>query len=127
MVQPVYPYALLHDDRRGKATAVFVVGPAGEVSEIKIVEATAPECGLALAAAIETFKFTPAFKDGHPGQATLKTEQAFDTHDASGLVTDDDLALLRREKKKPESIVGADKLDAPLKPLSRRPQSSRWP
>lgn len=121
IVQPVYPYALLRDDQKGRATAVFIVGPAGDVLQVKIVEATTPECGLALAAAVETFKFNPAFKDGHPTQAVLKIDQKFDTHSSSGLVTDDDLALLRRERKKPESVMGIDKLDAPLMPLSRRP------
>jgi TonB family protein len=120
-MQPVFPYALFHDDRNGRAKAVFIVGPTGDVLQIKIVEATTPEFGFALAAAVETFKFTPAFKDGHPTQAALKVEQEFDGFASDGLVTADDRALLRREKKKPESIVGADKLDAPLKSLSRRP------
>jgi TonB family protein len=120
VVQPVYPYALLHEDQRGRATAVFVVGPAGDVLQIKIIEATPPECGLALAAAVETFKFNPALKDGHPTQTAVSIEQKFDTSSSSGLVTDDDLSLLRQEKKKPESIAGVDKLDRPLKPLSRR-------
>src|SRR5208283_2959640 len=76
--------------------------------------------GLALAAAAETFEFDPALKDGHPVPAALKFEQEFGPQAKNGIITDDDLSLFRRENKKPESIIGANQLDAPLMPLSRR-------
>jgi TonB family protein len=121
MVRPVYPYSLLRDNRKGKATVFFVIDQLGNVEELKVVEATEPEFGLALAAAVETFKFEPALKDGHPTQASLKIEQEYDAFAYGSFVTDQETSLLRYEKKKPASIVGADKLDIPLKPLSRRP------
>jgi TonB family protein len=121
MVRPVYPYPLLRDDRKGKATVVFIVGRTGDVEQLEVVAATEPEFGRALAAAVETFKFDPALKDGHPTQASLKVEQEYDAFAYGSFVTDQEESLLRDEKRKPASIVGADKLDAPLKPLSRRP------
>jgi TonB family protein len=120
IVNPVFPYALLRDGRKGRANALLTVSPAGDVVQAEVVQATLPEFGLALVAAAETFKFDPALKDGHPIQAVLRIEQEFSPQAGNEIVTDDDLSLLRREKKKPESIVGANQLDAPLKPLSRR-------
>jgi TonB family protein len=120
VVDPVFPYALLRDDQRGRASVKLVVGPAGEVAHVEVADATRPEFGLALVAAAETFKFDPALKDGHPVEAILRIEQEFGSQAGNRIVSDDDLALLRIEKQKPESIVGANKLDAPLKPLSRR-------
>jgi TonB family protein len=121
MVQPVYPYPLLRDDRKGKATVVFVISQTGDVEGLKVIEATEPEFGLALTAAVETFKFEPALKDGHPTQASLKVEQEFNAFASGSLVADQELSLLRYEQKKPAAIVGADQLDLPLKPRSRRP------
>ena len=95
--------------------------------QVEVVDATLPEFGSALVApSAETFKFDPALKDGHPIEAVLRIEQEFGAQAGNRIVTDDDLALLRLEKKKPEWIVGANKLDAPLKPLSRRPPGFRW-
>jgi TonB family protein len=121
IVNPVFPYAPLRNDQQGKAIVLLAVSPAGAVVQTKVVEATLPEFGLALAAAAETFEFDPALKDGHPIPAALRFEQEFGPHAENRIVTNDDLSLLKREKKKPESIINANKLDVPLKPLSRRP------
>jgi TonB family protein len=121
VVQPVYPYPLLRDNRKGKATVLFIIGQTGDVEGLKVIEATEPEFGLALTAAVETFKFEPALKDGHPTQASLKVEQEYDAFAFDSFVADQELSLLRYEKKKPAAIVGVDQLDSPLKPLSRRP------
>jgi TonB family protein len=120
IVNPVFPYSALRDDRIGKATVVLAVSPAGDVVQTKVVEATQDEFGLALVAAAETFKFFPALKSGHPIQAALKFEQEFNPYAKNDIAMDHDRSLLKRENERPESIVGIDKLDAPLKPLSRR-------
>ena len=121
IVNPVFPYAPLFGDRNGRAAVLLAVGPAGDVVQAEVVEATLPEFGLAFVAAAETFRFDPALKDGHPVQAVLRLEQEFSSHAGNEIVTDADLSLLKREKKGSGSIVGANQLDAPLKPLSRRP------
>ncbi len=120
IVNPVFPYAALRDDKKGRAAVLLAINPTGNVVQTKVIEAALPEFGLALAAAAETFKFDPALKNGNRVRAVLKIEQEFSSHAENRIITDDDLALLRLEKKKPESIVGANKLDAPLRPLSRR-------
>jgi TonB family protein len=121
VAEPVFPYPLLRDRQAGKATVLFVVGPDGSVRGTKVVEATRPEFGLALAAAVDTYSFTPAFRDGHPTATILRVERDFDPDDVPGLVAHDDHALLKRERSHPDSIIGADRLDAPLQPLSRQP------
>jgi TonB family protein len=120
IAQPVYPYPLLREGKKGKAVVLFQISPQGKVVGLKIAEAAQPEFGLALAAAVETYGFDPALKDGHPVTSVLKTEQDFTSSQSDKVVAGEDLSLLRREKKKPETIVGADQLDAPLKPLSRQ-------
>jgi TonB family protein len=117
---PVYPYSWLREGKTGKAIVLFQIGPQGRVTALKIAEAAQPEFGLALAAAAETYEFDPGLKGGHPVSTVLKTEKEFTTSRSDNLVVAEDLALLRREKKKPETIVEADRLDAPLKPLSRK-------
>lgn len=118
--QPVYPYALLREGKTGKTVVLFQISPEGKVVGLKIAEAAQPEFGLALAAAAGTYEFDPALKNGHPVATIARTEQDFTTSQRDNVVASEDLALLRREKKKPETIVGANQLDAPLKPLSRK-------
>ncbi len=120
---PVYPYGLLRDDRAGKATVAFVVDAGGEVVETKVVAASDPEFGLALAAAVETFRFDPALKDGRPVPAVIRMEQEFDRYSRgqNQTLTDADRALLKQELKRPGTIVPASQLDGAPKPLSRRP------
>ena len=122
MVPPVYPYALLRAGTKGKATVLYQVDTKGRVVGLKIAEATHPEFGLALGAAVEIYRFDPALKDGKPTSTVIKSEQDFDPSD---LLSPEDRILLRYEEKKPASIVGADKLDKPLRPLL--PQSPVFP
>ena len=121
-VRPVYPYELLKAAKTGKADIGFIIGTSGRVVQIVPGAASAPAFSRALAAAIEHFVFEPAIKAGRPAPAVLRFSQDFDRGDSWRLVDDDDLALLRREEKKPESIVTKlGELDGPLVPRSRRP------
>jgi TonB family protein len=117
IVLPVYPYALLQAGTQGKATVGFLIGPKGRVVTTKVTEASHPEFGLALAAAVELYRFNPALKNGRPTTTLLKTRQEFS---AADLLSDEDRSLLRREKKRPETIVGAARLDKPVRPLLRQ-------
>jgi TonB family protein len=120
-VRPVYPYALLREGKEGHAVVSYVVGPKGQVVRVEVREATAPEFGQALAAAVEQFRYEPATKGGRPSLALLAFRQDFHRDEAHQLVSNLDLALLAREKKDPDSIVGLGDLDQPLVPLSRKP------
>jgi TonB family protein len=120
---PVYPYALLKERKSGKVTATFLINADGRVAAVKIIEASSPEFGLAMAAALEAHEFIPAMKDGKPTASILKMETEFSTY--GGLVPERDSDLLRLEKKHPEKILSGKKLDAPLKPIFR--QAPRFP
>ena len=122
MITPVYPYSLLQSGTTGKATAVFQIDAEGRVVGVKVAEATHPEFGLALAAAVERFQFDPALKEGKPTSTILKIEQDFSR---SALLSDEEGSLLRREKRHPESIVDAAKLDTPLQ--GRKDQPPAFP
>jgi len=120
-VRPVFPYAALSANREGKAVVSYLVDETGRVIDAKVVEASAPEFGEALLAAIAHFEFQPALKGGRPNKALHGFIQEFKRGELHGLVSDDDLGLLRREEKKPESILKLSDLDGKLKALSQRP------
>jgi TonB family protein len=114
LVSPVYPYALLKEKKSGNVKVSFLVTPNGKVSAIKVLEASSPEFGLALTAALETYDFIPAMKDGKPTASILKMEREFSLHE--DIVSGQDKDLLDLEKNHPEKIVSGKKLDRPLKP-----------
>ena len=121
-VRVVYPYALLRAQKTGKAVIRYVVGPDGHVVEAQIgTETTIPELGLALRAAVECFTFEPGLKGGKPCLALQGFQQEFNRDARWALVSDEDTALLRREEKKPQTILTLRDLDAAPVPLSRQP------
>lgn len=114
---PVYPYALRAADVRGTAQATMIIDPTGRVVAVAGIKADRPEFGQALAAALEGFQFDPALRAGKPVKSLLKFEQKFNSRELGDEPGD---WLLADEKKHPERIVSAAKLDSPLKPVSRR-------
>lgn len=120
-VRPVYPYALLKARKPGKASVGYVVNERGQVVQADVRDASAPEFGRALRAAIECFTFQPALRAGKPGPAILGFSQEFNEEPGRALVSEDDLSLLRREEKRPQTILAPKDLDAPPVPRSRRP------
>jgi TonB family protein len=120
-VRPVYPYELLKKKVTGKASVVYIVNTTGNVARADVRSATAPEFGRALQAAIECFMFEPALKGGRPNLALEGFAQEFDRDPRWALVSYEDLDLLRREEKRPESFLALSELDAAPVPRSRRP------
>lgn len=115
---PVYPYQDLRDNVKGSASVMLLVNADGRVGAVKIVSATRPEFGYALAAAAQEFEFAPALRKGKPVPFALKLAQTF----SRGELPDEERDhLLSVEQKHPERIVSGLKLDAPVKPLSLRP------
>ncbi|HVU23044.1 MAG TPA: TonB family protein [Opitutus sp.] len=112
--KPVYPFALLKQDRGGSAQVSAVVDESGDVVATKIVQADPPELGLALQSAMERFHYLPALKNGQPIQSMSGFEQKFDAWDER-MVSPADRAALRLEEKHPERIAKADQLDRQLK------------
>jgi TonB family protein len=119
--RPVYPYALLSSRAKGRALIRFFVDERGRVMHAIVGEASSPEFGQALLAAVEHFAYEPATKGGKPSKALMGFSQEFTTDDAFQLVSDRDLDLLQREQKRPESIVGPGEIDGKLQPVSQRP------
>ncbi len=115
-VVPVFPYELLRAETEGSARIRMLIDERGRIVGVVVDNATHPEFGLALTAAAEAFAFDPALKAGKAVSSALGMEQKFKRFGES-LVTSDDLDLLRRETKKPESIVSPGKLDKALKPV----------
>jgi len=120
-VRPVYPYALLRDGVDGKARVHFLIEADGHIIFSAVDAADRPEFGAALQAAIECFEFEPALRGGRPTRALFAFEQQFTAYDRDGVITHADRDLLALERKHPERIVSAAKLDARLHPISRRP------
>ncbi len=116
MVYSVYPHALLAARTRGSARVAFLLDEEGRVAETRVVEATHPEFGAALVAAVEMSDFEPARRDGEPTATLLSRKVDFAPRQEGP-----EVELLILEKRRPSAIVRADALDAPLEPVSRRP------
>ena len=105
-----------------RVAVAMAVDARGNVSQTKIMEASSPEFGQALLAAVEESTFTPALKDGQPIQSAIRREHDFHPSGRDILTNDDDRAMLSLIAKHPERIVPADTLDKPIKPtLARKP------
>lgn len=120
---PVYPFEQLKAGTAGKVLASYIVAPDGRVIKAVLIEATAPEFGLAVLAMIDAWRFQPAkHKDGTPCYANLGSEYDFrPTGRGEVPVSDEARQILRDLAKKPESIATLKDLDQPLKALSQRP------
>ena len=120
---PVYPFEQFRTATSGKAKISYLVGPDGAVRGAKVTEATAPEFGYAVLAMIDAWKFSPPKKkDGTTCFASLNTDYDFyPTGHSHVPVSEEAQEILRDLERKPEAIVSARELDAPLRPLSRRP------
>ncbi len=116
---PVYPVELARTGKKGAAKVDMVVDESGRVAMVKIVSASNPEFGEALAAAASGFYFEPSYKDGVPVTSVMTYEQKFDR---SHIPEDEvDARLLKTELHQPGLVAEASALDEPLKPVSRRP------
>jgi TonB family protein len=120
IMDPVYPYPLLREGTKGKAKVAILIDEKGEVQEVRVLEATDSAFGDALIAAVCTYRFTPALKDGRETSSILAREQIFEPNGYEDFPSAQDLTMLRLETRKPEAIVGPSKLDSPLKPISQR-------
>ena len=120
VLTPVYPYQQLRDKIEGKVTVVFLINEDGKISDVKVMEATSPDMGQAMVAAVESFSFLPALKDGKPTSTIMKMAQVFDPSGFKTFVTGRDHDLLSLERKHPERIYPVEKLDSSLNRISSR-------
>lgn len=118
---PVYPYELLRDGKKGRAVVAYVVDERGRVVQATVKQASRPEFGSALLAAVEAFVFKPALKAGRPCKAVMAYEETFDILGATFLVRNEDIDLLRQEKRKSKFIHAARDVDDELQATFRIP------
>lgn len=121
MADPVQPFDLLLAGEGGSATVEFTVGSQGQVTDIKVIEATQPAYGAALVAAAGTWEFQPALKDGRAINVTLRKKMAFPAlpkETAEGAAGEARLIALLRSGS---NIGSARGLDGKLEPLYQVP------
>jgi TonB family protein len=107
---PVYPTELRRTKVEGRAKVQMLIDRDGQVSDLRVIEASREEFGAALAAAVGGFKFDPALKQGRPVPFILGFEQEFSRSALPDNAADE---ALRLERKQPEKIVLAKDLDNP--------------
>jgi TonB family protein len=112
MVDPVYPQPLLLAGTQGEARVHFRVTPEGQVTHVVIQEATAPEFGESLAAAIASWQFQPLQKEGKDCWADFSMGWRFALVRPDS--TEQRLLDSRETDQKP---VNPRQLDRPLVPL----------
>ncbi len=109
MVDPVYPRDLLRAGTRGAARVDFSINLEGQVVGVRVAEATAPEFGEALAAAIAAWRFEPLQRDGRLSGADLSITWRFKAP-APGSAEQRLLDNLGTE----QAAISAQQLDRPL-------------
>jgi TonB family protein len=112
----VYPFELERTNVAGEAKARMLLSDTGHVVGVRIVSCSRQEFGLALAAAVQGFTYTPAKKDGSAVPSVIEFDQEFDSDQ---LATPEDSRLFFLERHT-DHIHPISALDAPPHPLSIR-------
>jgi TonB family protein len=112
--EPVYPLDKLLAGDRGAATVDFQVNAQGRTEEVTVAEATAPEYGAALTAAVEAWMLRPAITAGVQVPIKLRVVHEFVPPVAGGVAR-----LAENLKPGASGVGGASGLDRKLKPLWR--------
>jgi TonB family protein len=117
----VWPHAHLLRGESGSASADFTVQPNGKVTEVKVREATAPEFGQALVAALGGWQFEAALAGSTAGPVVLRQRVEFKAPpvDATQAPPDDPLARLVILARKGALRGAGGDLDEKLTPLYR--------
>lgn len=112
--EPVYPRDLLMAGEEGSASVAFNVSDRGAVADVLLQEASRPEFGAALVAAVQTWRFEAALHSHTPAAAHLIATCKFALPE-KGAVNRLVLAL----RPGGEGVGGAGGLDERLQPLWR--------
>ena len=117
IVDPVLPLDALLKGEGGSAVVDFTVSESGSVNNIRVREATHPEFGDALAAALETWGFARPVENDQAlsVQLTKRAEFAAVPLDVEAEGVDSQIRLVRALRA--GSITGAKGLDEKLAPL----------
>lgn len=115
---PIYPYDVLLKGDAGSATVDFVVSNSGAVQDVRLREASQPEFGMALVAAVEASGFSPAIENNQVVEVTLAKRAEFKPVPAEASDATDPNARLVVAARRGE-IGSAKGLDAKLAPIYR--------
>jgi protein TonB len=118
-VRPVYPFELLRAGVTGRARVACLIDGNGDVVRTDVIEASRPEFGAALAAAVEASKFATATNEGEPISTILGFSHTFSPEDKTAPDLRQEVAMLERESRRPRSITKAAQLDTLPRPSER--------
>ncbi|MBI5381173.1 MAG: energy transducer TonB [Opitutae bacterium] len=121
MILPVYPYAQLVKNLKGKASVVMLIDSKGRSVNSRVVDASDPAFGYALAAAVDTWVFRPATRAGKPVTTMIMFDYEFAEPEIANISGEAERRLLWQEQNDAQSIVPVEKLDSALQLKSRRP------
>ncbi len=123
---PVYPYELLRQRIAGEASVSCMVNLEGVVVNTRIMRASRPEFGAALAAALEATRFGHGTREGEPIASVVGFRHVF-AFNAQGRNRgpreqglQEEMNLLERSVRSPQLLGRARDLDRPLKPTERK-------
>ena len=118
IADPIWPWELLLSGQSGSATVAFTVATTGGIRDVRVKDATHPDFGHALLAAMETWAFERPFEPGKRVTVQLEKRTEFNVPGASGSVEESDLARLVAAVR--DKTIGTAKgLDGKLLPLYR--------
>ncbi len=120
---PVYPYELLKQRVTGEASVSCLVNVEGTVVNTRVIRASRPEFGAALAAALEATKFGHGTREGEPIASVLGFRHAFTLRPHGGRGEEDlqeVIDLLERAVRRPQTLGRARDLDRPLRAKERK-------
>jgi TonB family protein len=121
MADPVFPYDLLLKGQSGSAAVEFTVAGNGVVRDVHVREATQSEFGAALAAAVETWLFSPAMVHGMGVDVKLLKRAEFKGVPADAKSVDGDWASRLVPLVRENALKGGAGLDGRIVPLYRVP------
>jgi TonB family protein len=118
IVDPIWPYDALINGDSGSAVVSFKVSETGSVSDVVVQEATQPEFGAALVAAVEMGNFDRPIENNHVVQVALARRWDFKAVPTDAAATTDASTRIVVAMRRGE-ISSAKGLDARLAPIYR--------
>jgi TonB family protein len=118
-VMPVYPYELLRTGVAGAARVGCFIDQHGTVVTTLVAQATRPEFGAALLAAVEASSFAMATNEGEPIPTILAFVHEFSRKGINAAEVRADEELLDRVRRRPRTLSRPAELDEPLRPKTQ--------
>jgi len=81
--EPIYPYELRKKGITGSAVVGFIVDTKGNVHDVRVIQATHEEFGMAAVACVSKWKFKPGVRGGRTVNTLLSVPIYFDLSKAA--------------------------------------------